>query len=528
MKNIRYRLSIKVALLATALLVSSCTGMFEKYNTNPDEVTEDQMNGDNYKVGAFFPQMQMNVIPVHEHRYQVSQNLAGDIYCGYMAGIGEWDQGKNGTTFFWKDTWLDIPFQDVFVAVIAADQQVRKTSTADHILAFSTILKVASIHRLTDLYGPMPYSEIAKTGSLTVAYDSQEMVYKQLLTDLTNAINALTIFADNNQGKTPMQEYDLVYGGDYNKWLKFANSLKLRMAMRCSNVDKALAEKNVREALAHPKGVILSNADNAALKSGNGIVIKNPIETMWNTYSDCRMGALMQSILGGYEDPRLPLYFQSTTVGSNTGCFGARTGVQVTNKTAYLPYSTPRGYFNDPMVWMTAAEVSFLKAEGALRGWVADVTAEEAYNNGIKLSFEEKGVDPKFYTPYISDDTKIPAHYSNKIHAAHSSAPTCTTKIKWTASTFEKNLEQIITQKWIALYPNGAEAWSEVRRTGYPKQFPAINNFSNGTVDSNKGAQRIPFPPSEYLMNLQNIQKATMLLGGPDTGGTDLWWDKIR
>lgn len=178
------------------------------------------------------------------------------------------------------------------------------------------------------------------------------------------------------------------------------------------------------------------------------------------------------------------------------------------------------------MTWFSAAESSFLMAEAALNsGWNIPVaSAEEAYNQGIILSFEEKGavgVDA-----YLTDETSKPINYQNHVFSAHSNPAQSDITIKWDeGASKEKKIERIITQKWIALYPNGTEAWAEYRRTGYPKQFPMINNFSPD-VDSNIGPRRIPFPPSEYLLNKANVEKAIGLLSEPfDGGGTALWWD---
>ena len=117
----------------------------------------------------------------------------------------------------------------------------------------------------------------------------------------------------------------------------------------------------------------------------------------------------------------------------------------------------------------------------------------------------------------------------DRIQTNHSINPVSTLTIKWNeADNEERKLERIITQKWIALYPNGAEAWSEYRRTGYPAQFPAIDDYSNGAVNVKIGPRRIPFPPSERRLNAENVEKAVQLLGGPDEAGTPLWWDKKK
>ena len=104
-------------------------------------------------------------------------------------------------------------------------------------------------------------------------------------------------------------------------------------------------------------------------------------------------------------------------------------------------------------------------------------------------------------------------------------AAVSTINIAWNDSDKDKSLERIITQKWIALFPNGHEAWTEYRRTGYPYLFKVLVNNSSNTIDSDIQIRRMPYPPSEKTVNEENLKKAIELLGGPDNGGTRLWWD---
>lgn len=508
----------------------SCTQKFAEFNTNPDEVTDDMLEHDNFKVGAFFPQLQQTVIPCdHDHTFQVGQNLTGDIYSGYMAGIGVWNSGKNGTTgAFVVDDWLDIPFERTFAVAMSADRSIKRSLGADisnHVIALSTIIKIATVHRFADTHGPLPYSKMAEGGSLQIEYDSEEALYHSFFSELTDAIKTLSEYVKQNPASKPMADYDLVYDGDYVKWIKYANSLKLRLAMRIRYVEPALAQQMAEEAINNEYGIILSNSDNAIIKSGHGIEINNRLEVMWNTYSDCRMGAVMQSYLTGYNDPRLPVYFQEVTINGESGYFGGRTGVANTNKEPWEKLSSPNVYLKDPITWFNAAESYFLLAEGALAGWNVGTTSEQAYEMGIRMSFEERGVNG--VDKYLSDATSVPAKYVSKVPASPSAGPLSDITIKWKEDdNEEKKLERIITQKWIAIYPNGNEAWAEYRRTGYPKQYSWVHNMSNGTVDSDLGPRRLPFPPSEYRLNGENVDKAVKLLSTPeDYGRTRLWWD---
>ena len=185
---------------------------------------------------------------------------------------------------------------------------------------------------------------------------------------------------------------------------------------------------------------------------------------------------------------------------------------------------------DSPLRWMMASEVAFLRAEGAMRGWTAEMggTAEEFYNKGIELSFLENGLSADAAARYAADETSKPTDFTD-VSAANTKyniSALGKIAIKWNSgASEEEQLERIITQKWIAMFPNGTEAWSEFRRTGYPRLFPVRYNYPSG-VDTNKQIRRMVFPQSEYSNNGAAVQEAVKLLGGPDNGGTKLWWDK--
>ncbi len=112
------------------------------------------------------------------------------------------------------------------------------------------------------------------------------------------------------------------------------------------------------------------------------------------------------------------------------------------------------------------------------------------------------------------------------MNAANNAGPASNVSVKWDdAASTDAKLERIITQKWLAMYPDGQEAWSEYRRTGFPRLYPVLVNNSSGTIDSNKGVKRINMPGPEYRTNKAEVLKAVQCLGGPDNGGTSLWWD---
>ena len=149
------------------------------------------------------------------------------------------------------------------------------------------------------------------------------------------------------------------------------------------------------------------------------------------------------------------------------------------------------------------------------------------YETGITTSFAQYGLDA---ASYLANGTSTPAPYVdpvNSVNNVNAGDPHLSTAtIKWDeAASFDTKLEKIITQKWISMYPDGQEAWSEVRRTGYPKLFPVLVNNSGGKISTDAFIKRINFASGEFQTNPIEVAKAVQCLGGPDNGGTALWWD---
>jgi hypothetical protein len=526
--NNQFKKWIYAGCAAGALLfTTACTSNFEEWNTDPNKVPDDKLVG-LMKVGTFFPTMELDVIPTSDegaNEYQRAQNLVGDMHSGYVTPIGQWNF-PNATQYSLDyDKWNDVAFQVAFTKVMPAWKQIRDNAAEKFPEAYAVaqILKVAAMHRITDIYGPLPYLKFGGTEEKT-PYDSQEDIYKSFFTDLNAAINELQEYIIQHPGAKPLAKYDLVYGGDFNQWLKFANSLKLRLAMRCVYTDLTIEGKTpqqlAEEAVA--TGVITDNTDNAALKSTNGISVYNPWQVIWDMYEDVRMSANMESILKGYGDTRIEKYFQKSSYNDYNG---AILGNYIYNKDPYIKLSSPAIYTNSPVQWMCASEIYFLRAEGAIRGWNMGGTAKEMYETGVQSSFAQWGAS---IGSYLTDKTSKPASFKAQSGAGSSkTTPASSITIAWNEGDgFETKLERIITQKWIAMYPEGQEAWSEVRRTGYPKLFTTAYNYSNGKVDAS-GPRRLPYPSTEYSNNGEELDKALQTwLGNNDYGKTKLWWDK--
>lgn len=507
-------------LFLAIFILQACTDNFNDINRNPYEVTGEEMERGNYNTRAALIGLQSYVVPVNENLHQFVEGLSGGEYAGYVAAIAHWGEGSFAT-YNPPFNWNRAPFDDIISNVYPLYLPLPTMTEDPVILNLAKLYRVAAMHRVTDTYGPIPYSKIGSGedgSSLKAPYDSQEDVYKQMLADLNEAIKALT---DNkNVDAASYAKFDNVYSGVITNWVKYANSLKLRIAIRMSYVEPQLAKKTAEEAVSHSIGVITSNSENAFIK-----VTKNPWNLQFNDWNDSRAGADIVSFMNGYNDPRREKYFTASSFTSS-GYVGMRGGLVVASKDPLLPCSKMVVGVTTPMLWMNAAEVTFLRAEGALRGWSMNGQAEELYNKGIELSFEQNGVSG--LATYIADNASTPGSYTYPLgNTNYNFSARSSITIKWNSSdTFERNLERIITQKWIAIFPLGNEAWAEFRRTGYPQLAPVVENNSGGAVQSGSFIKRLTFSSTEYNENKENLFDAIGLLNGPDRQGTKLWWDK--
>jgi hypothetical protein len=528
--------SIAIA-TGVVMITAACTKNFDKMNTNEHEASEDMMAADNLKTGAFYAQMQRNVMLFKDGSnlssdYQVAQGLTSDVYSGYIAPTGTWYGGVHNGSYYFISSWIEKTFTAGFASVMPAWQQIKKTADQQglpEITALATILKVEGMHRVTDAYGPIPYNNYG-SGSLQNNYNSQQDVYKKFFDELDSAIDVLTNYVQGNPGRIVLKTYDNIYNGNVVSWIKFANTLRLRLAMRIVYADATMAQTEAEKSINNVYGVISAPNERAALQHSNNLVYYHPLYEIAYSFNagEARMSASMDAYLNGYADPRRAVYFTKADDGNY---HGVRQGIVTTTWTPYTGTKISNLNMNTsttPLVWMTAAESYFLRAEGALRGWNMGGTAQNFYNQGITMSFMENGLAASDAATYYANSTLTPAAFTdNSGQSGNNIAAPSTIKIAWTAAdNFETNLERIITQKWIAMYPDGPEGWAEFRRTGYPKLFPVVANYSNGTINTAVQVRRIPFPQSEYNNNAAGVQSGVAALGGPDGGGTKVWWDK--
>lgn len=525
MKQYNLKTILTAIILSFAVLFPmSCTGDFDNLNLHPTNPTEDNLT-ESERLGSLFSSLISTMHYAQENRNQMVEQMVGNQYAGYMVTTNNW-QGTNFGTFNPASNWVDYPFSTIMVDFNSNFIKVKNvTESKGYIYGWASILRVATMLRVTDMYGPIPYSKIGLVDSDAIEYDNVQDLYHKMIADLDYSIGVLKSYLAENLSESPLAEYDVVYNGDFNKWLKLANSLKFRMAVRIALVDTEYAIKVMSEAIA--SGPIEVNADNAFIPTED-----NPYYKASHSWGDLAISATLSSYMNGYNDPRRSAYMTLCSYGNVYR--GVRMGIENIIKSRYSNssyFSKPAFTAISPMLVYCAAETAFLKAEAALRGWIAggDEQAKAFYEEGIRLSMDQHQVT---IGNYLSGTTSPASNVD--VWTGLSISVEKPISVSWgdAGATENTKLEKIITQKWLANYPLGLESWCDHRRTGFPQIFPAVNNLSSsgfmGTVTntSSRMVRRLPFPQSQYQGNNENVQKAVQMLGGDDAAYTDLWWAK--
>jgi hypothetical protein len=509
-------LGIFVALSAAALINYSCTDHFDELNTNKTKLTTLDASG----VGNAFAGAQYRSIFAS---WQTFQSLFADLQSQYFANTAvNFDSDRNVMVGNWLNGAFGGFYGQAIPPLLGVLENTKPGGVSENaaIYAIANIWKVQMFLPRTDYWGPIPYSQVGN-GLKTVQYDSQEAIYKDFVATLKKSATDLAAF----KGQTVLGNNDQIYGGNVDKWILFANTMRLRLAIRMSNVDPALAKSEAESAVAG--GILSTNADDAFLKTTTNSL--NPMNqaTAWNEF---RMSAAMESVLKGYNDARMSKFYAPVAGTTNTfkglrnGYPRADLGLAENAPNANSNVANnflPDNQFSNPFLIMNAAEAHFLKAEGALKGWnMGTGTAKEFYEMGITTSMRQWGItDAAAITAYINGTT-TPIALNDKVKT-----PALTdVAVKWSDDA-SKRLEQVITQKWLALYPNGHEAWAEYRRTGFPKLYPRVVS-ENPDVPANAVVRRTPFTIGESQTNATGLATGKEKLGGTDNAATRLWWNK--
>jgi hypothetical protein len=497
---------------------NSCTDDFDYLNRNPTAITLEP---------RYLPYMftyAENFIDWSVGGWQVAQNLYADLYAQYYALM---------VTNFPSDryvpnmNWLESPWDYTYLYIMPQLASIHAGSEPESPeYALADILWVWMFHRMADMFGPLPYYGAGM--EVMVPYVAVDQMYDDFFKRLTQAANSLQSHPD----ATPFKGYDIIYDGDRGKWLRFCNTLRLRLAMRISKVDPARAKAEAEAAVA--SGVFLENTDCATLYKN-----ATTSATFWNgmaqtaSYNEFGMSATMVSYLKGYNDIRMMQFFQPA---KNTGTYeGLRNGLPVSkiNEDRNQPPSNS----NIGTYWVTlnssgsftpnvgarshlihCAEAYFLRAEGALNGWNMNGNAKDLYEEGIRKSLSQWGATEQQINEYLTSSA-LPVPPGD----SENSPAVSTTPIPW-SSILALQRKQIGTQKWLAVWPDGHEGWAEFRRTGYPDIYPVVQN-DNADIPEGECIKRLPYPPSEAISNPDELEKGRALLGGKDNCNTRLWWD---
>jgi hypothetical protein len=488
-------INLKLICMALGLLLlNACDKDFEDINVNvndPNTVTPNlllpsiirstvnEVMGTSWGIGNIVIQQTAKIQFVNEDRYQ----------WGEINGI-------------WNTMYSNMrDVQNVYTIAERAGQS--------NYMGIALVMKSWMISLVTDAYGDVPYTE-ATQGKNKVyfpAYDTQETIYNGMLADLLRANELLGSSPETVQG-------DILYGGDLTKWKKLANSLRLRYLMRISGKRNVGADMQaiLNDAAATP--IFESNEDNAALLYLPTVPNQFPLYTSRiGSVNEFRLSKTMADKLKEYNDPRIRVFARPTPASTGTAnpeYVGVPNGL---DDNAALQYNGGANFmsrigtayyidgFGTPTdndreiargIIMTYAELQFILAEAAQKGLITGGTAQKYYENGIGASFDFFKVE-------------LPAGYLMQPGVALNPATA---------------LQQIGTQKWIALFYSGLEAWFDWRRTGYPALTPGPAN-----VNGNRIPVRFIYPGSEFSLNKENVEAAVARQGANDIN-TRVWWDQ--
>ncbi|HOF21872.1 MAG TPA: SusD/RagB family nutrient-binding outer membrane lipoprotein [Bacteroidales bacterium] len=511
-----------ISLAVLVVLLGACTKNFDEINSNPYQITQKSLEQDFNHIGAYFQGLLANL-----QGHQVEEDLLTDSFVRHFGTPTPFVSNRNNTTYYvtWNSFWGRI-----YNSVMSPSKQVIEIAQEggyDVFEHWAKLLQVIGLSRLTAYHGPLIYSEYGKT-TTPIYYDSEKDLYNSFFKVLDDVSRVFK----NNPDYKGLIKFDASYKGKISSWLKLVNSMRLRLAIRLSKVDPALAKEQGEKAIADDAGLILTNADNFNISLYGG---KMPIAVICFEWQDSKMSAGMEEFLIGLKDPRIHKYFAPATDESLYASHpdfpykGIASGAYLNAKDDHEKFSnvsedwksvTSRRFF-------TAAEVHFALAEAALRGWAGAGDAREHYETGIKMSFADWGAGG--VDAYLADATSKPINYVDPIDARNNYNTRSTVTVAWdeTADN-EIKLEKIITQKWIDALTNANEVWCDHRRTGYPKLHYVPKNDSNedwGVIPADGFIQRMPFVEGERNSNPQGVaDAASKLRGGKDVIGATLYF----
>ncbi|QNN44740.1 SusD/RagB family nutrient-binding outer membrane lipoprotein [Pedobacter roseus] len=441
-------------------------------------------------------------IPQPDYLLTGTTKITADTYWGVTNNMN--------SSLLFAQQWAKVQYteEDRFIYSNSSFTALWSTGYAQSIAGFNKIIElgdaqgnsnykgVALVLRswtfllLTDAYGDIPYSQAGKIKQfVTPVYDKQKDVYYGILNDLKSAQAAL-----DPAGKVIAG--DVIYGNNIASWKKFANALRLRIALRIADKDPAKAKQVIDEVQAEGGAYISSNSESAILKYDVSPQ-QNPVAASFETRNDYRISKTIVDKLFSLNDPRLPVYASKTENVTPQVYVGIPNGSTNSEASAIglANSSKPGAYFLDakaPAVIFSYAELLFDRAEAAARGFTTE-NAENLYKQAITASFNQYGISGTAVDDYINQ-----------------------VAVQYNASNYKKSIGE---QKWIALFGQGLEAWAEQRRLDYPQLTASVNTVLNGKIPV-----RFIYPGTEQSLNGQNYKNAVSSQGA-DLLTTKLWFD---
>ena len=542
-KNIIYK---GFATLAIATSLLSCDKGFDELNVNPNDPSAETAD----PKMLITPVLKDAVFTAHLH--QRIHNLYIDNYSQYYNGPIAAVQLGNVADGWTQDFWVEhYKWLNALNTVIRLNKDVPEQA---NMVATAMVYKAFITSRATDLFGDIPYFDAANGTGDIPKYDTQEEIYKHMLLQLAEAV---TMF---DASKATMGGNDFIYNGDVSKWVKFANSLRLRLAMRISNVEPALAKANAEAAV---KGGVFEMSDDSALMISDGSFWGQGYSTKyyfdWGSGNGVGMTTTMFNMLAGYEmdfpsatdlgipevnnvpakvDPRALHYFYVTNQNSditpdkkdedgnvihtykgnwtavdhgisrdeaqdvnNFVANNSRVGVEM------------HGDITRKFIIMPAHEVWFLRAEATERfGWDMMSSAKASYEQGITLSINQWNEG---------------AHLSAYLTSTNPNQNGTSVDYDNVSGVNNSKLDKIITQKYISGFPdNGWEAWADQRRLDHTLIQKSQNpDMETGLGSKNDYVQRLKYPSNQPSVNGVNYEEA-VARQGEDLVSTEMWWAK--
>lgn len=554
---LKYALWMALPVLSSGVM-TSCTDSFEDLNTSGVQVDPNAL-----PFAAQCTEPMNYCYPPQQNMFQFWTNLTIDLYGGYfMTPNGNFTNGDMGENRGHSGGM----YENYYLHIFNNTRRIIADCDASNQLGLAGVMRIVQAYgtlMTTDAHGPLAYSSILSGEYESYfPFDSQQDIYIAMFKDLDKAITDIQNMTEAE--KLTLATFDSWCQADTELWVKIANTMKLRMALRLSKREAEMSAAGI-----DLKAVAAAAAPNTLATVNKDIVIDKSLENeMWLMFNwgDCGFNANLVTLMSGMKDPRQPLYMtknvndvtvkvgneEKVVVPKNTEYLGIRFASGLPGKpnswsnfSGWIDTPNALGVYSMPLPIFKAAESYFLLAEAKLRWNIGSESIQSLYETGIRVSMENELAYRGKYAQISAYPANAVEDYINgttgqidfvdPANAALSTPALNKLGVKWDeGASNEQKLERIMIQKYLALFPLSTEAWAEQRRTGYPRLFPAYVNESNGAVDTEEGVRRVIYSSNAYDTNAKGLEEGLKLLDkensskkgiSGDKGGTHVWWD---